>query len=258
MNTEKFQVNLGEGQNELIIREGKAQNILDVKPPVKIDLSGNIDSPYQFLSKRFEHSKDANLNEETPRIFNHFDHTRCHVIVNREQVAITLVIDEHDEYNRGTVKGSLALNPKFVEFGINSQKGWDPNELGQFFKMNRAYFPDKSKNMKLVSDLKNFVADVNNTIEKQREDKGSFKDNYSAVVTSNLPESFTLEIPVFKGYQKEMIEVEFYATVSGRDVELSLISPSATELYESLRDNCIDEQILKIKEVAPEIVIIEQ
>lgn len=258
METEKMQFNLGEGVTEVVIREGKAQNILDKKPPVKLDISGVIGSPLEFLKRRFQHSVDSNLKESIQQIFNHFDHTRCHILVNRDDVSITLIIDENDEYKRGIISGKLELNSKYKEFGINSDKDWEPNELGQFLKMNRAYFPDKSKNMTLVTDLKNFNAKVNTIIEKQQEDKGSFKDNYSGVVTSNLPATFTLEIPVFKGYSKELIEIEFYATVSGREVWLRLVSPAATELYETLRDKCIDEQLEEIRKIAPNMVIIEQ
>lgn len=257
MNTEKLQINLPEGQNELIIREGKAPDLLPIKAPVKVAIIGTIDAPVEFLKRRFEHAVNAAFGDVN-ELHKHFDHTRCHVLVNREDVSITLVFDEHDEYKRGTVNGTLQLNPKFKEFGINSDKDWDPNELGQFLKMNRAFFPDKSRNMQLVSELKNFVAKVDTIIEKQREDKGNFKDNYSGVVTSNLPDTFSIEIPVFKGYQKEVIEIEFYATTSAREVWLRLVSPGANELFETLRDKCIDEQIKEIREIAPNMVIIEQ
>jgi len=258
MENEKMQVVLHEGQTELVIREGKAQNILDVKPPVKIALVGVIGAPTEFLARRFQHCVDA-AKPDCIEMLAHFDPTRLHVLVNREDVKITLVIDEHDEYKRGTVVGSLELHPKFVEFGINdSKKLWEPNELGQFLKMNRAFFPDRSKNMTLVSELKNFVGKVDSTIEQQKEDKGSFKDNFSAVVTSNLPDSFSVQLPVFKGTKPEIIDVEFYASVSGREIFVQLVSPGANELFESIRDTVIDEQIEAIRKIAPNIVIIEQ
>ena len=50
--------------------------------------------------------------------------------------------------------------------------------------MNRAFFPDKTANMKLVTELKNFEATVNSKVEKQKSEKGDFKDNYSGVVMS--------------------------------------------------------------------------
>lgn len=70
--------------------------------------------------------------------------------MNREAVEITLIINESDEYKRGKVAGKLSYNPKFIEFGINSNKVWTPTELGLFIKMNRAFFADRNENMKLV------------------------------------------------------------------------------------------------------------
>ena len=251
MENEKLQVVLSEGQKELIIREGKAKNILEVKAPVKIGITGTIGAPTEFLKKRF-----GLLNDDDSM---QLDSRRQHILVNRDKVSITLNTNEDDEYNTGQVVGILKAHPKFIEFGINSGKSWEPNELGQFFKMNRAFFPDKAKNMSLVTELKNFEANVDSKIEKQKSEKGDFKDNYSGVVTSNLPELFSVQLPLFKGVQPDIFEVEFYASVSGRSVSLQLVSPGANELFEAMRDKVIDEQLELIREITNnEIVIIEQ
>jgi hypothetical protein len=243
----KVVVNLAEGttQSEIIVREGAAIKVLDPKAPVKVNLRGVIGAPVEFLTKRLSEPEQIN-----PK--------RCHVLVNRADITITLITSENDEYNRGVVVGILEEHPKFKEFGINAKKNWEPNELGQFFKMNRSFFPDKEKNMKLVTELKNFEATVNSKIEKQRSEKGDFKDNYSGVVMSNLPEMFSLQIPIFKGVPAEVIEVEFYASVSGKEVALQLYSPGACQLLEDLRDKVIDDQIAAIRALSPEIAIIEQ
>lgn len=243
----KVVVNLPEGttQAEVILREGAAVKVLDPKAPVKINLSGVIGAPVEFLEKRL-----SELEQINPK--------RCHVLVDRQKVSITLVTSENDDYNTGKVVGTLQTHPKFIEFGINTGKNWEPNNLGQFFKMNRAFFPDKAENMKLVSELKNFEATVNSKVEKQKSEKGDFKDNYSGVVMSNLPEAFTLQLPIFKGMPAESIEVEFYASVNGRDVALQLVSPGACQLLEDLRDKVIGDEVEKIRELSPEIAIIEQ
>jgi hypothetical protein len=245
MEDKKVVLNLPEGTTEVVLREGAAAKVLDPQPPVKIDLAGVIGAPAEFLAKRVSEAQQI-------------DPKRCHVLVDREKISITLITAENDAYTTGRVVGALSIHPKFAQFGINFGKGWEPNELGQFFKMNRAFFPDKAANMKLVTDLKNFEANVATTIEKQRSEKGDFKDNYSGVVTSNLPEAFAVQIPIFKGMPAETIEVEFMASVNGRDVTLHLISPGATQLLEELRDRVIDEQIERIRELSPEIAIIEQ
>ena len=243
----KVVVNLPQGTStaEVILREGEAPKVLDPKAPVKINLSGVIGAPVEYLTHRAGKADQFNVE-------------RAHVVVEREEVKITLVFNENDEYYRGVVVGKLTEHPKFVEFGINSSKGWQPNKLGEFFKMNRAFFPDREKNMALVTALKNFEAKVESSIEKERKENGSFKDNYSAVVQSNLPDAFTVRLPIFKGTEAVDLEVELYASVNGRDVTLSLVSPGACQMLEDKRDKVIDEQVEQIRKLCPDIVIIEK
>jgi len=105
--------------------------------------------------------------------------------------------------------------------------------------------------------LKNFKATVDSKIEKQKSDKGDFNDSYSGVVNSNLPGTFKLRIPIFKGRKKEDLEVEFWASVSGRDVSLKLISPGAAMALEEVRDVIFDEQKNEILKRNPGIAVIE-
>lgn len=245
METEKLQINLPEGVAEITIREGAAVKVLDPKAPIKVNLSGIIGVPFEFLSKRISES-------------NQIDQKRCHIIVDREKVLITLVTSEDNEYQTGRVAGKLEIHPKFKEFGINQAKAWEPKQLGDFFRTNKVFFPDKQENAKLVTDLKNFKAKVNANMEKSKQDNGSMNVSYSQVVDSNLPGSFKASIPVFKGMGNFELEVEVLADVNGMDVSLMLICPAAVQLLEELRNQVIDEQIAKFRELAPEIAIIEQ
>lgn len=248
MENEKLQINLAPGMDkaEITIREVTKVNELDVKAPIKIDLTGVIGAPVEFLKHRL-------LDPKTQ-----IDAMRSHVLVCREKLTIALIFNEDDEYNHGKVTGILEQHPKFKEFGINTGKNWDSNELGQFCKMHRAFFVDTTENMDLVTKLKSFEAKVTSIIEKERKESGDFKDNYSGVVTSNLPGTFRLSIPLFKGRAKEIIEVEFYASVDGRTVKLQLYSPGACQALEDIRDAVIDEQIAAFRDLCPAIPIIEQ
>lgn len=171
-------------------------------------------------------------------------------------MGIALAIDETNYYQT-EIGGILQPSKEMQEFGINAEKRWDPIKLSQFFKMHRAFFKDKSQNMTLVSTLKNFKAKVNQDIERSKEENGSRTDNYSQVVDSNLPSSFKLNIPLFKGFPCEEIEVEIYADVDGREVSLSLVSAGANEAIEEYKNKVIDEQLEYIRGIAPGIVIIE-
>lgn len=246
MQNEKLQVNLAPGAEkaELIIHEVNHINELPVKPPVKLDIKGTIGSVAVFLKQRVDTDQ---INQK-----------RCHILVDREQISITLVYNEHDEYERGIIKGSLEIHPKFAEFGINSGKVWTPTELGMFFKMNKAFFADKAENMRLVTELMNFTGTVNNKIEKSVRENGDRTDNFAQVVSSNLPKAFTVEIPIFRGGNKETIEVETFAQVSGREVAFILLSPGANQALEDIRDKTIDTEISLIRDIAPGIAILEQ
>lgn len=225
---------------EVVLREGQAAKPLDPKEPKKVSIAGTIEAPFKWLEKRI-----GLINQKASNI-----------IVNRDKMGLALTIDETNYYQT-KVCGFLITSKEMQEFGINTEKKWEPIKLSQFFKMHRAFFKDKSENMMLVSTLKNFKAKVNQDIERSKEENGSKTDNYSQVVDSNLPKSFKLNIPLFKGFACEEIEVEIYADVDGREVSLSLVSAGANETIEEYKNKVIDEQIEAIKGVAPDIVIIE-
>ena len=244
MNENKINVVVPKDYNgtpiEITLREGKASEVLSPKEPEIIVIEGIIDSPARWLEKRVEL-----INQKASNI-----------IVNRDNMGMSLTIIEGDYYAT-VISGFLKLSKEMEAFGINSDKTWEPAKLSQFFKMHRAFFKDKTENMTLVSTLKNFKAKVNQDIERKKEENGSRTDNYSQVVDSNLPKSFKLNIPLFKGLEPEEIEVEIYADVDGRDVSLSLVSAGANETIEECKNHVIDEQLERIKEIAPDIVIVE-
>lgn len=245
MENEKLQITLGAGmtKGEVIIREGSAEKLLDPKAPVKTSLSGVIHTPYDYLAKRVSTGQ--------------FEQSRAYIEVNREEITLKLIINENDEYTRGDISGQLEYYPKFIQFGINTGKKWVPSDLGMFFKMNRAFFSENKVNMELVTTLMNYKATINNKVEQSIKDNGSHTDNFSQVVNSNLPKSFKLKIPIFKGMNAEDLEIETFAFIDGRDVSLTLLSPGANQTLEDIRNKVIDEQITLIRDIAPDIVIIE-
>ena len=220
---------------EVVLREGEAPVALDPKEQERVVINGTIDAPLRWLEKRVEL-----INQKATNI-----------IVNRDKMGLALTIDETNYYQT-EINGILQPSKEMQKFGINVEKKWEPIKLSKFIKMHRAFFTDKSQNMMLVSTLKNFKAKVNQDIERSKEENGSKVDNYSQVVDSNLPKSFKLNIPLC-----EEIEVEIYADVDGRDVSLSLVSAGANEAIEEYKNKVIDVQLDAIRQIAPDIVIVE-
>lgn len=248
MDPEKLNINFadGEGVKELIIREVDTvvEDKLPVLEPDKVEISGNITAIFAFLEKRW--------NAEDSQV----DHCRTHILVDRDNLQMTLVVNETDKREKKTVVGTIQLSRQYTAFGVN-KKLWESTDLGNFFRINRSYFEKKETNMNLVTLLKRFTAKVNTEVEREEKDNGSVTDVYRKVVDSNLPEAFAVKIPIFKGTQPEVFSIEIIAHVEGKHAVLELISPDAEAIVEEVRNKLIDEQIEKIKELAPEIPIIE-
>lgn len=235
-------VNLPEGQNTLTLLQGNAPKQLDKQAPVKIDIAGVIFAPLNFLDKRV---KDI-------------DQHKAHIIVCRDNLQILLVINEDDAYNRGKVLGKLEFSEIFKKLGINTSKAWQPEQLGQFLKLNRSFFADKTAGMTVVSALKSFTAKVNQDVARETNEKGNRTLQFKQAVDSNIPEKFKMRLPIFSGGDYVEIEVETYASIDGTDVAISLQSAGANEVVEETKATVISDVIEKIRAVAPEIAIIEQ
>lgn len=235
-------VNLPQGQDTLTILQGKAPVQLDQKAPVKTDIKGVISAPLNFLEKRV----------------GDIDQHKAHILVCRDKLQVLLIINEDDEYKRGKVLGQLAFSEIYLKLGINSDKAWIPEQLGQFLKLNRSFFADRNENMSVVSALKSFSAKVDQELKRETSEKGDRSFKFKQAVGSNIPEKFKLRIPIFSGGGTEEIEVETYATVDGTDVTIHLQSAGANDVVEEIKATVIDDVIEKIREVAPGIVIIEQ
>lgn len=242
-----MQINLGQGvtKAEVVIREVDKVNELPVLEPEKVNITGTIGSILSFLEKRWGCEGQI-------------DRGHTHIIVDRDNFSMTLVANETDARNKMVVSGKIQLSRQFLAFHINDGYAWEPIQLSQFIKMNRAYFAERDTNMKLVLVFKNFKAKVNTDYERDRKENGSYTDNYSQIVDSNMPDRFSVMLPIFKGTPAKTVEVETYATIDGHDVTVQLVSPGAQEVVDRTLDAIIDEQIAAIREIAPEIPFIEK
>jgi len=226
----------GSGQLEVIMREGEA---LPLHEPVKVEISGVLDSPARWLEKR----------QELQQITN-----KCHVVVDREMLLIALQINENAHY--GTmIKGTLAISSIFRKFHINDGHSFTLVELAKLFKMNRSFFETKQKAMELVTTLQNFKGKVNKDLEASNDNRGNKKVDFVQAVESNLPEAFTLHLPIFKGLEAEDVVCEVY--VDPDDWSCQLISPDANDIVERYRDEEINKVLDRIEEAMPGVAIIE-
>lgn len=222
---------------EITVRHGQA---LPIYHPKGVSIVGTIGAPVEWMRKRFINAPEDNND---------------HVIVNRDEMFIQLVEHERD-VNTNTITGKLELHRKFIDFGINSGRYITPFEMAEFIKMNRSYFENRQYAMNLVSTLRAFKATVDKQVEQEfNPGKGDKKILVNQIVNANLPESFNVHIPVFKGAEKQTLNVEIY--FNSDDLTCTLVSPEANDYVEETRDAIIDEQVNIIKDEWPGIPVIE-
>lgn len=226
-------INITTEKDRVFIYEGKAP---EVKEPKILNINGQIDAPARWLK-----------NKEV-------DELVAHIIVDREKMVISMKMEETDPWG-SSITGRMEYDPTFIKFGINSGDYKTPNEMAQFFKMNRSFFDNQSNAMNLVTELQNFRAKVESIVEKSENTRGDKRSLYAQTVASNIPEKFKLFMPIFKGQAKQVFEVEIY--IKPEDLTCTLVSPEANDFAEQFRNVAIDHVLEIIQTVKPNITIIE-
>ncbi len=208
---DELKVSVENGVKTLEIRTGKA---LELQEPKRVEITGTIETPLTWLLQRKEQIKPKN----------------AHIVVDADNGLVELHEDETNPYG-ATVVGELEISPIFEKFGINSGNYKTPLEMAEFIKMHRAYFENRTSAMELVTQLRNFKAKVNKQAEQEVNlNKGDKRLVIAQAVESNIPETFNVCLPIFKGMPKQTFEVETYFNPD--DLTCTLVSPMANEMFE--------------------------
>lgn len=231
---DKINVTVENEVKTLEVRHGEA---LAPRDRNVVNITGNIDSPKEFLDSRKITTND------------------CHVEVDRENRSIELLLDVTSPYP-GFVKGQLDYTENFLQFQINTGREWNLFQLADFIKLKKSFFPDKTEASKLVTELRNFKARVNKELEEKDDRRGNTDYVKRQTVESNLPESFKLKVKVFKGFPEFTFNVE--VAVNPDTFECTLVSEEAAEIIEENIDNIVDDEVNSIRELQPALVIIEK
>lgn len=229
------EMNIEDGK-DMVIRFGDA---LPLKEPKYVSINGTIDAPARWVEKR----KDDIVSAD------------AHILVDRDHMTITLNTDENNFYSDQIV-GTLTLSTEMQEFGINTGEYMSCFDMADRIKQLRTYFETQQDAMKLVTELRNFKAKIDKELELSDDKRGNQKIMRAQTVESNLPKSFNVNMPIFKGTEKRTFEVE--VEINPNDLSCTLVSPDAHDIVVQERDNQMDAVLGRIAEAAPNIVIIEQ
>ncbi len=229
-------LNVTTSQKEITVLEGKA---LELFNPEKLNIFGILDTPLRFLEKRVSE----------------IEQKKCNIIVDRDKMSITLTVDDKNHFS-DTISGKMELHPDFVKLGINSGKYRTAFEMAEFIKMNKAFFANRHEAADLVVQLRKFKAKVDKQVEAEfNPNKGDKKAIIQQAVDTNIPPTFKVNVPIFKGTTKKVLELETYFNPD--DLTCTLICAEVNEIAQDHKDTEIDKVLDAIRQIAPDIVIIE-
>lgn len=222
--------------NELIIREGKAAELF---PPRKVELSGNIEAPGEYFTKR--------KNEIEPLL------QKTNVVFDEEGLSILLTVNEND-HHAITVSGKLEFFKEFLEFGINRNKKYTVDSLYKMLQLKRAYFKNREDHATMLDQLKKFQAKTEIEFASTNDFKGSVAFKKIEVCKTNLTYIFTLQLPIYKGMNQYAFPVEIYFEPNDGSIICWLVSEDLAELEIKIRDEVMAEQ----KKIFENVVLIKK
>lgn len=237
---EKLELKINEGVTDVIIREGSAATLIE---PRGYHIQGDIRTVANWLLTKLE---DTDITKAFIR-----------VDMKHGKLELNLNLDQENHRLHSTVKGSFSTHPDLGSFRINNNFGWDVIDLGNHFKFMRRYFFEKEANMALVSGLKSFKATVNRELEKQQDDRGNHRRLDDKRVTTNLPEVFTLYIPIFEGHAAQAIDVEMVIEEKEGVTRVKLQSVDLIEKTESLISEAITAELARLSSIENLTIIYE-
>lgn len=230
-------------ENEIILQKDGSYEIRTVtglaeKPAIPVKIIGLIGCTLEYLHKRV------------------LDGMTNHILLNKERGSITLIVNEHDQYgNTAEIVGSIRESKELGIWGINKDTEYNTFELADKIKMNRHHFVSQELAMKLVTELKAFKGKVDKGIELANNNRGNNKIVVDQVMTSNIPEKFDLQIPIFAGEKSVKVQVEIY--IDHNTLRCSLVSSQLEEMINTETERILNDQLDKIKLANPVIPIFE-
>lgn len=228
------------GTHEIIIRRGEAK-------PMHIDKGLTIEQA--SIQAVHEYLKKEGI--EPDQIKN------SAVTFSYEGLFLKLVYALRREGATDKIEGVLKLHPELEKWKINEAKAYDNHSLARFIKMNRHFFQEKEVAMRLVAELQDIRVKTEKQFENADNRRGDAKLLIAQkIIESNIPASFTLNLPIFVGTKPRSVVVE--VEINASDFSCELISPDLKAIIDLETREIIDEQLKEIEKRYPQLRIFQK
>jgi hypothetical protein len=233
---EEYKKEIGRG---LTAEAGKVITFLEGNAPTQhnpnpVNITGTITAVSRFIEKR-----ESEFYAKT-----------AHCMVSKSEGKLTLIVNEQSVVDKYTIEASVYLGKRFEDLGINDlNKSYTPKELSNKFRLLRSIFPKKSDHTEIVALLRNIKAKINQEVDSEDNARGGVKMNFQQALETNIPESFTLILPLLEGEDPVEIEVQVILEVGGgNSISCFLESVDGADIIEGLKDKLTTEEVAKIED----------
>lgn len=221
---------LGDGEdkkdNVIIIREGEAEKVIY---PEVINISAALSAPGIFVSHLRKHGQLKPDN---------------HIVTIDKAARLIIFHEDMKSVYGSVVTGTLEIDSRLKNIGINTSKRYTREELYSFVRLNKHAFPNKEAHLLLCNAVKNFSANLTKDFQSGNDNRGSKTAvNNQTLTDTNIPFDFMLNTVVFKGFPAVSFNVEVMLDVSDGGVRFWLESPELASFTEELADCMIEEEI---------------
>jgi hypothetical protein len=229
---ENLNVKIETTGNDITIREGQA---LDLRHPEKIRLSGNINSISQFLAKRYNGRVGVGLQM--------IEKDKAVVIVDQAAMRIILQLDPENHFGL-EVAALLEFTDEIKAFHINDNHLFTRETMIKLLKFNKRFFADPMKQETLLESYMKLNLTGSTQIKSESDDRGNKDVQFKKTIESqNIPSSFVLEMPIFKGQAVEKFRVDICLDVTEGSVRFWFESVELHELIELRKEQIFAVQL---------------
>lgn len=205
---------------EITIRTGEA---LKLKEPNKIEIVGDIKTIGSFIAGRILPGTGHSTQE--------LDKSKVIVYTDYKNMTIEIWTDPESPYG-ARVLGKLETSDELKTFYINQNKTWKKDEFLKLIRFSRMYFSSADIHQKVMDAYTKLSIDTTGKIGDEKDTRGNKDLSYKKTVQSNVPENFSLDIPIFKGEKKKKFSVDICMDVTESTATFWLESVELHELIE--------------------------
>lgn len=230
---ENIKLTLDSVTNELTIREGRAPDLLPLKEPSIINISGDIHSVSVFISNR-----PLGFSSQT------IDKNKAIVLVDKDGKKIILKLDPENYYG-ATITAKLEESKELKQFGINTTTKYSRKQLLDLLRFNRLFFEDKTQHAQVLLGLMKLriKSETENQQEKDNQGNKRTLHDVKTVDDGGLVKEFNITLSLFKGFSIQNILVEMCFEVINGDVSFWLESVGLKETMDSQVDGIFAEEL---------------